>query len=260
VGAAAGAEMGGVTAGAAMAGATAAAVTEVVATEAATAAETAAATVEVVMAAAVTVAVTEAEVRAGERAEEAKVEETEVEATAEATAEATNRWRLRVLRTLAWRSAAAPAMAARGSQGAELPCASARRALLPAVSDQASRGLAVGNAAAPSPPARTVASSANATIGCCSLYCLACAPSWPAAAASVHGARAYTRRALLACPLSRPSSNEEARAAPLCGTECWIRAWMSMPVATWVATAGFFSPSFRCQSRPSRPTASKPLS
>ena len=81
-------------------------------------------------------------------------------------------------------------MTAQGSGGSELPFASALYALLPAfASDRACRGSGVGSAAAPSPPALTVASTANATIGCCSLCWLACAPSWQAG-----GARG-TRRA-----------------------------------------------------------------
>ena len=47
---------------------------------------------------------------------------------------------------------------------------------------------------------------------------------------------------------------------PMCGTECSIRAWMSMPLATWVRTDGrVFSPSFRCQSRPSRHSEQRPF-
>ena len=111
--------------------------------------------------------------------------EVTAEAMAEAMAEVTTRWWLRVLRTSAWRSAAASAVMAQRSQGSELPFASAQRALLPAsVPDQACRGFGVGYAAAPSPPALTVAASANATIGCCSLCWLACAPSWPAGVAA----------------------------------------------------------------------------
>ena len=79
-----------------------------------------------------------------------------------------------------------------------MPFASALHALPPAFASQrACRGFGVGSAAAPSPPALTVASSANATIGCCSLCWLACAPSWQAA----QGARRARLRTRNVCSL-----------------------------------------------------------
>ena len=129
------------------------------------------------------------------------------EAMAEAMAEVTTRWWLRVLRTSAWRSAAASAVTAQRSQGSELPFASALRALLPAsVPDQACRGFGVGHAAGPSPPALTVAASANATIGCCSLCWLACAPSWPAGVAARGAPRRDAAQVLVAWVRSMPPS------------------------------------------------------